>query len=1733
MNQSSVNQASVNQSSADDIATLVRRLLETEQQLRALIAGDRPTDAQPSPVTDPAAAVNPAVHPAAHPAALACALLDADGVIVHASSAWRRQHARGGLFGTARETRVGANFLEVCDRAADGPSTPAYRLAAGIRSVLAGTITTFALDNPGSASTTARIDVFGLGSELRERVALTLIDEDEAAEVDTPGIDEARFRATFEQASVGIAHITPDGVLVEVNDCFCGLTGYSREELLRLRMADVMAPEDLDSVEAARLAMVAGAASTYSAEKRCRRKNAATLWVHLNTTLVLNAQGAPAYFITVIEDITLSKQAEFRLQRLNRLYSVLRGIGKAIVGATDRQSLYAAACRIAVETGGLSMVLVAEVDAAANRVLPVASFGAGLEYADAVDVRIDGALSLGTIGTAVRSGHFDVCNDIGNDPRMRPWRAEALRWGFSATASFPLSIGGVTIGALVLFANEVDYFHDDEIDLMVAIAEELSFALASIGASAQRSAAEERLRQSEALLRIAGQTARVGGWTFDIATQRLTLSDEVCAIRELPAGTVLPIESALQLYPPEWSPVITQAVQRCQHEGIPYDLELEIFTSSGKRVWVRTMGQPVRAANGDIVALQGAFQDISERKRSEAQTQQLAMRLSTTLESITDAFFTLDSEWCFTYVNRETQRLLQRSRSELLGANIWTVFPDFVGSIVDHQYRRAVGERCTVEFEYFYPPLDLWAEVRGYPSDAGLTVYFRDITERKQNAQRQHSAERTRAAILRVQQEINAPQPDLQETMNLVAHETAQLTGASGCAIKFVEADQLVCRAAAGALTQFTGSRPLKERSLSALALESGEVMVSDDADSDSRLDQLIVRTQDARALIAAPLRDGDRLIGVLKVVSDRPRAFTPADISSVQILAESLSALLQRHRAAEALRSSEAQYRLLFNSNPHPMWVYDIASLCFVAVNDAAVQHYGYSIDEFLAMNIRDIRAPAMVAQLERSLSTNKDQTRQLGIWQHRRKDGSFIDVEISSDRIVFDGRMARLVLAHDITERLSAERELNRLNRAQRLLSHCIAAQIRAEDEATLLDEICQIAVREGGYRMAWIGYARNDPGRSIEAVAHAGAETAYLSEIALSWSETAPAGQGPAGQAIRSGLASIATDISEASAQFHYYALAEQHGLRGVICLPLRDGPRTFGLLGLYTADVLPVGDEEVQLLQQLADDVAFGIDNLRSQRERHLLQNAVMKVAAGVSASVGNQFFEQLAHSMIEALAADAGYVIRLDAANPGLARTIMALEDGAMVANFDYPIDGTPCSALLQFGQCVVADQVAERYPGSPMLRDMAFQGYVGRRLDSSQGQAIGLLYVMYRRPLERPEFVASTLQIFAARAAAEMERLDTDERMREQASLLDKAQDAIVVHAIPDHRILYWNQGAERLYGWTTAQALGRPMDSLLKIASEQTLAPFQCVMDEGEWSGEFDERRMDGSPLLVEARCTLVRDRSGVPRSILSIMSDITERRHAEDRLQQALVDLNSRNRELQDFAFIASHDLQEPLRKIRTFSDRLISQSSANLDAQARDYLVRSGQAAERMQTLIDDLLEYSRIESRGRTFTLVELGPLLATVIEDLGARIESTSASIEIDPMPALEGDYTQLRQLFQNLIANALKFHHPQRKPLVQIRVHPVRIEQGRAAFKFTIQDNGIGFDPKYAERIFAPFQRLHSREHYEGTGIGLAIVRRIVERHRGGIQVSAVSGQGAIFTIVLPQRQREAVHEVA
>ncbi len=241
----------------------------------------------------------------------------------------------------------------------------------------------------------------------------------------------------------------------------------------------------------------------------------------------------------------------------------------------------------------------------------------------------------------------------------------------------------------------------------------------------------ETLAKDFSINRIAGRMAQLGGWTIELPGRKLTWSEENCAIHDVPPGYTPTLEEGIGYFFPEHRDAVRRHVEACMQHGTPYEFVLPKLTARGRRIWVRSMGEAVRDAAGQIVRIQGAFQDITGQKAAEAHTRALELRLNLTLESITDGFYLLDKDWKFTYLNAPAESLLQRRRQDLLGRSVWDAFPETVGTQLEQEFREAVQLERKARFELFYAPLQIWFDIHAYPMEAGLAVYFHDVTERR------------------------------------------------------------------------------------------------------------------------------------------------------------------------------------------------------------------------------------------------------------------------------------------------------------------------------------------------------------------------------------------------------------------------------------------------------------------------------------------------------------------------------------------------------------------------------------------------------------------------------------------------------------------------------------------------------------------------------------------------------------------------------------------------------------------------------------------------------------------------------------------------------------------------------------------------------------------------------------------------------------------------------------------
>lgn len=884
---------------------------------------------------------------------------------------------------------------------------------------------------------------------------------------------------------------------------------------------------------------------------------------------------------------------------------------------------------------------------------------------------------------------------------------------------------------------------------------------------------QEKLKHSEDLLKIASTLSHMGGWRLDIATMQMTWSDEVALMHEMPPGYTPSLEEGVTLIVPEYREEVKSLLKECMTTGKPYDIEFQKITTTGRHIWVRSVGVAERDAHGQIIQVLGAFQEITQYKRLQIFNHELSLIL----------------------------------------ANIASDAPLI-----------QVLEDCVKLIEIQYPTLICAVNLM---DDRGMRL--RTGTSR------------------------NLPKAYLEAIDNLLIGDNV---GSCGTAA-FLKREVIVSDIASDPLWEHYRKLALK---------------------------------YDLKACWSLPvLSSKGNIIGTFAAYAKEVCSPTKEKLELLRSVAKTVGIAIEKHKASAQIYLLESAISrlndivLITEAEP-----FDEPGPAVVFVNDAFEARTGYSREEIIGKTPRILQGKKTQRnELDRiRKSLKKWEPVRAELINYKKNGEEFwleLDIVPIADSTGFYTHW--VAVERDITSRKESELEMIRLNRALRLLSACGDLLIRTEDETVLVNEICKLAVDIGGYRMAWVGYAKDDEHKSIVPVGSYANEGDFLENLKLSWDENNPRGKGPGGKTIRQAATIVVEDIASDSS---YPAINEaiEYGYLALVSLPLLNKKQSFGLLAMYAPEVRTIPAEEIRLLEEMAEDLSFGILNIRAKLEQKRIEHAVTQVATSVSLTSSNQFFEHLIHNMITASEADAGFIAKIISNQPPIARTLAVEVDGKVLENIEYDISKTPCRHLMDAEHFVLSESATECFNPSETMIQLGMKDYIGQRLVSSSGKVIGMLFLMRKEALKQNDFTLSTLKIFATRAAAEIERQDYDRHIRNQASLLDKAQDAIIVRDM-EQRIQFWNQGAERMYGWTQEEAIGQSIVNLIYTDSAEFFEAEEILQRTGEWNKEVVQRCKDGRHIFSEVHWTLVKDDLGAPTSVLCINTDITQRKAAAEEIQ------------------------------------------------------------------------------------------------------------------------------------------------------------------------------------------------------------------------------------------------------
>lgn len=931
-----------------------------------------------------------------------------------------------------------------------------------------------------------------------------------------------------------------------------------------------------------------------------------------------------------------------------------------------------------------------------------------------------------------------------------------------------------------------------------------------------------------------------------------------------------------------------------------------------------------------LLAASRTMEELRQQK-TEAQTTRNAV--INILESITDGFFALDNEWKFTYLNQQAESILQRTRAELLGKNVWDEFPQAVSLAFYEQFSKAVGEQVVVKFEEFYQPLNAWFAVHAYPSKDGISVYFQNITERK----------RLEAIAHNRQQELF----DFVENASVGMHWVG------------VEGQVLWANQAELDLLGYTHEEYI------------GQPITKFHADAEV-IEDILQRLQANETLhnYEARLLCKDGSIKYVLIDSNvfwKDRKFIHTRCFTRDIT--------QRKQIQEALQESEQRWQLALRGNNDGIWDWNVKT-----------NKVFYST-----------RWKEMLGYEEHEISND------LNEWTTR----------VHPDDI---GWVTQAVQDHF----------------ARKTQFYITEHRVRCKDQT---------------YK--WI----LDRGQAL-------------------WDED--------GNVVR--MAGSFTDITERKQTQEELRQSEEFLQRIIKSSP----------------DCIKVLDLEGRLLyMSLGGQALLEIDNFSTVKNSQWV-------------NYWQDIYHQAARSAVEA--AKAGSVGKFQGYCPTAKGTPKWWE---VVVTPLVDAQGKP-EKLLSVSRDITARKLAEEE----------------LQRQNERSQLFAEISLKIRQSLQIDQILQTTV--------TEVQKLLQADRVL-LFRLYQNGYGVIVNEAcVPGCTSVLGMGITDECFG---SEYLKKYIQGRIYTISDIDKAEIQPCL--AQFMKQFSVRAKLVMPillkeelwgLLIAHQCTKPRQWSSFEIELLRQIADqigiaLAQAQMLEEETRQR-EELARSNAELQQFASVASHDLQEPLRKIQAFGNRLKASCGEALTPQGIDYLERMQNAAMRMQTLIEDLLTFSRITTKALPFVKVNLAQIAQEVLSDLELAIAQTEGRVDVGYLHTIEAEPVQMRQLLQNLIGNALKFHKNGETPVVKLdtqlldrQQQPVESYAIAQFCQIIVQDNGIGFEEKYLDRIFNVFQRLHSRSEYEGTGMGLAIVRKIAERHGGNVTAKSRLGQGSTFIITLPIQQ--------
>ncbi|PXF61213.1 MAG: hypothetical protein C4B59_05555 [Candidatus Methanogaster sp.] len=883
---------------------------------------------------------------------------------------------------------------------------------------------------------------------------------------------------------------------------------------------------------------------------------------------------------------------------------------------------------------------------------------------------------------------------------------------------------------------------------------------------------------------------------------------------------------------------------------------------------------------------------------------------------------------------------------------------------------------------------------------------------------------------------------------------------------------------------------------------------------------------------------------GVDIVTKDRERRSLFVSHSLMDIVGQRkycviIKDVTERKAEEESLRQSEENYRTIFDAANDAIYIHDITFGDIIDVNQKMCEMHGCTPAEARSLNVGDFSAgepPYAQEDAMQWIRKASEEGPQLFEWRSKDLSGRLFWTEVNLKRVVIKGEDRLLAIVRDISERKSTEERLKKyrehleelvedrtgelqreigerkvadertahLNLVLRAIRNVNQLVTKEPDRDRLLRGACDNLIETCGYHNAWI--ALLDESGTPVTTAEAGLGEAFVPMIKrLKHGELVECARKAFAQ---SGV----VVIDDPAATCADCPLMQRYDGRRAMIIRLEHGGTVYGLFSVAVPAKLAADREEQALFKEVAGDIAFALYNLEQEAERGGAEGALTESEKKLSQIVNG--------SSTPIFVIDRTHTVT---------HWNKACENLTGVSAEEMVGTRRQWSPFYSTERLVLADVIVDESTEEEIAR------YYGGKFRKS-ALVDGAYEVEDFFPVFGDKwlfFTAAPIRDARGDMTGAIESLwDITEHKRTEKALRESEEKYRVLFETAKDAI-FLNDETGRFIDVNSAacESLGYDREELLKMSNKEIDADprgyeaFMKVRDglAKEAVFEVNHKMKDGTLVPVEVSGKVL-DCDG-SRIFMAIARDITDRKRAEKKLKRVMADLKRSNTDLEQFAYVVSHDLQEPLRMVSSYVQLLSKRYSGKLDSDADDFIGFAADGASRMHTLIQDLLRYSRVGTRGKPPTPVACEDALNHALANLKLTIEDSDAVVTHDPLPTVAADSSQLAELFQNLIGNAIKFRGEEPS-----RVH-VAVEQKEDKWIFSVADNGIGISPEYFDRIFVIFQRLHGREDYSGTGIGLAVCKKIVERHGGQMWVESEPGRGAtfFFTIQIEDQRLERI----